>query len=195
MHPPSFPPHGKVDSLQPDISDYEPPKTEKAKRMESKLEDDIWRRLLKARSSGQINGVNYKTRSNAAIAARCRELLEKLELYKVHTRDGGNDAPYPLNSLGKNSPNQIRPPVNKDQIKSEFQKLEEEFGGQRGWRVYGVPVNMYSSDADRIWEHLRNTDIVSLGDDESEYSVAVRVFAQPHKIFSIWVFLVCVCKG
>lgn len=72
--------------------------------------------------------------------------------------------------------------------------MEDEFGGNRGHRVYGAPLNCGYEDVGQIWQRVQNTDIVALGDDDAEYAVAVRVFPYPHRVFSIWVFLVCVTK-
>ena len=62
-------------------------------------------------------------------------------------------------------------------------------------RVFGLPLNFATADINAIWQQLYNSKMVFLGDDEAEYSVAVRVYPYPNRVFSIWVFLVCVSSA
>ena len=84
--------------------------------------------------------------------------------------------------------------VDRGSVHREFLKLEQQFGTKPGTQVYGVPINMPYCDNDQIWQQVVNTDIVKLGDDDAEYSVAVKVFPYLQRVFSIWIFLCCVTK-
>ncbi|CAD7928568.1 unnamed protein product [Amoebophrya sp. A120] len=174
-------PDGTIETLQPALR-YEPPNVSRAKALQAQLEDDIWKRFLRERA-----GRNLRTRSNAAIAGKCREMLETLEQFKQTRREGGNEAPPPLRAA-----NEV--PVKKPDVDAFFLKLEEEFGGHRGMRVYGVPLNLGMSDFGQVWQAVTNTDLLALGSDDAEFSMAVRVFPYSQRICSIWIFLVCVTQ-
>ncbi|CAD7925437.1 unnamed protein product [Amoebophrya sp. A25] len=174
-------PDGVIETLQPPLA-YDAPNHDRAKKLQSHLENDIWQKFLRLRSQGGL-----RTRSNAAIAGRCREMLERLEHFRMSRREGGNEAPAPLKSTND-------PPVRRQDVDRFLYDLEEEFGGHRGLRVYGVPLNMGMSDLSHAWQAVENTNLVALGNDDAEFSFAVRAFAYSHRVFSIWLFLVCVTE-
>lgn len=169
-----------VENLQP-LLEYTTSSAEATTNLQKKIEDDLWKRLMKLRAARDL-----RTRSNAAVAARCREVCEAMEHFRATNREGGNESPPPLRPAG----------VQKPQPATEMVRaLEEQVTGQnRGSRVFGVPLNCAYSDLASLWTAVQNTEIASLGGDDAEYAVAAKVFAYPHKIFSVWVFLMCITK-
>lgn len=204
-------PDGLIETLQPPLR-YDPPDLAKSKNLQGTIEDEIWKRFLRARAE-----VNLRTRSNAAIAGKCRDMLDALELFKNTKREGGNEATAPLRmaasgGMGVGGPggagggfpsaaggpldqsdgSGVRHPVSRPDLDAFFLQLEEEFGGHRGLRVYGVPLNSEISDVNQLWQAVINTNLIALGSDDAEFSVAVRVYPYSQNILSIWIFLVCV---
>ena len=121
------------------------------------------------------------------MGSRSRQLLDLFEQCKLVQRDGGAETPHPLKC---NDPL----PVSSHVVKEAMRQLEMEFGGRGSTRVYGVPLNMGYCDVEAVWKAVENTDIVALGDDDADYCAAVRVFPYAHRVYSIWVFLVCITR-
>jgi len=167
---------------------YLPKDEEHAQREERKLEDQLEQRILDYRSMGEHGGVQHTTRFDAAIARRLSAVLDDLEQLENCRRRSGNEADFPLRS-------NVPPTVTLQDVEKKLQDIENDFRGptQRGRHVYGVPVNQpYElGDFKHLWEAIRDTRILELGDDYADYAIKVRVFPYASRILSVWVFIAC----
>ena len=87
-----------METLQPAI-EYSVSTDEETKNLQKKIEDDVWKKMMKERSHRDL-----RTKSNAALASKCRELCGAMEHFKQCNRDGGNEAPAPLKTVGAQRP-------------------------------------------------------------------------------------------
>ena len=55
-------------------------------------------------------------------------------------------------------------------------------------KLHGVPINMPFTDLKDIVETLRATHVHEDEDEGVRFALAVRVFAYPNRVYSVWVY-------
>jgi len=180
---------------------YEPADVTKATEQQTRLQDYLWQQIYQTRSQMNAEGGGLKTRSNAALSRRLYDMCDALEKHSCTNRMGDDrGVPWPLgrrNDGGGQGRHNMGPSLwfTSEMLEEHCRRYMDEFSAQyRGYQVYGVPLNCGYSSFYSIWRRLKNTHVVSMGEADSEYSLGVRIFAYPHKIFSIWVMLVCATR-
>jgi len=176
------------DMAQPLI--YEPVDENRAAFVERQLEDQLERQILEYRSTGEHGGVQQVTRFNSVISKRLAEILDQLERYTRKRRRTGNEATFPLRSHAP-------PPVTLEDVQDRLRDAERDFRGadHRGRRVYGVPFNQPYTDFKRLWECVRDSRVLEMGNEAAEYAVKIRVYPYESRILSVWVFVACVTSN
>lgn len=175
-----------ADLLPPDPSHalkYEAVNFRGAAEWERRLEERLERLAIEHRAGAATPQI---TRWNRGIASRLGELLDDLESLCSCRRPSGHESVFPLSEARD-------PPAPLGAIEGKMREIEQDWlVGSRGKFVYGIPFNHPHTEDVHIWETLRDTGLLELGDESSEYAIRVRVFAYPSNVMSIWVFAACV---
>merc|ERR1712083_43930 len=88
------------------------------------------------------------------------------------------------------------PPISLEKVEQKMGEIENDFRvGRQAQTVYGVPFNQPYTDFRQLWEQVRDSRILELGDEKSEYAVKVRTFPYACQILSVWVFVACRVGG
>merc|ERR1712139_4392 len=97
--------------------------------------------------------------------------IELLERHCQCARRSGHQAVFPL-------PSNAMMPVSLEAIDMLMQEIESDFRGpgHKGRHVYGVPFNQPYTDFKELWNTVRDSRVLELGDEKAEYAVKVRVF-------------------
>jgi len=175
---------------------YEGPDVLHAHYLERRLEGQLERDIIEHRAMGSITGVHRVTKFNRVIADRLSALLEELEILASCRRPCGSEAAFPLRS-------HAAPPVSLQVVQQRTQEIESDFQkmGRPGRCVFGVPFNhSYTEVLDKmlvkqIWEEVRDSRILEMGNESPEFAIKVRVFPYANRIFSIWAFVACATGG
>merc|ERR1712048_1489670 len=156
--------------------------------MGNKIENQLEQDIREHRAMGEHGGVQHTTTFNRVITIKLGDLLEDLELLSGCRRKTGGEAVFPLRSHAVQ-------PVCRDAVEQKMQEIEQDFqtAGQNGRGVYGIPFNhpYWDGDPSKIWEEVRNSRILELGGERSEYALKVRVFPYACRTLSVWVFVAC----
>jgi len=143
-----------------------------------------------------MGDVQRITKFNHVIADRLGELLAQLEVLASCRRRSGGEAIFPLRSAAA-------PPVSPQAVQQRMQEIESDFQkmGLPGRCVFGVPFNhSYTEVLDKmlvkqIWEEVRDSRILEMGNESADFAVKVRVFPYACRILSVWVFVAVATGG
>ena len=58
--------------------------------------------------------------------------------------------------------------------------------------LHGVPINVPFTDLNELSMTLKSTHVHENEDENVRFALAVRVFAYPNRIFSVWVFAISI---
>jgi len=167
---------------------YEPVDTAHAQRVERALEERLEQDIMDYRSRGEHTGERVATRFDSAISRRLSPLLDMLEQLENCRRRGGEEADFPLRS-------QSPAPAKLEDVEKKLREVEDGFRGpsQRNRVVYGLPINQpyLLGDDKQLWNAIRDSRILELGDSQAEYALKVRVYPYASHVLSVWVFIAC----
>lgn len=170
---------------------YEPPDGRAAELLAARFEHQLEHEIMEHRAHGRHGGVQQVTKFKHLIADRLGEVLGWLEYLSMCQRRCGDEAIFPLRTSA-------RPPVTVEAVQQRLREIESDFKvGRRGCCVYGVPFNHAYAEVHRpflekqIWETVRDSRILEMGNERAEYAVKVRVFPYDCNILSVWVFVAC----
>jgi coiled-coil and C2 domain-containing protein 2A len=60
--------------------------------------------------------------------------------------------------------------------------------------MHGVPINMPFTDLSDITETLKATHVHENEDEKVRFALAVRVFAYPNRVYSVWLYAVSLVR-
>jgi len=151
-----------------------------ASKYEAQLEEEIKRH----RSMGEHGGVQHATVFNRVIALKLGTLLDQLEQLGRCRRRTGSEAVFPLRSHAQS-------PVTLQAVEASMLEIEGDFRtvGRGSRSVFGLPLNQAYMDYHHIWQVVRDSRILEIGDESCEYAVKVSVYPYACGILSIWVFV------
>lgn len=165
---------------------YEAADDHNARSLENKIEQRLEDEIRECRAMGEHGGLQQATAFNRHLGDRLIDLLDDLERVSHCSRRHGNESVFPLRS-------DVPQPVSFQAIEAKMHQIEQAFqtASGRGHCVYGLPFHQPYTDFSDIWAAVRDSRVLELGDEKSEYALKVRVFAYPSRVLSVWIFIAC----
>lgn len=159
--------------------------------LERRMQDYIESKFIEYRSSGLHGRKQMKAAVlKGAMYRILYDSLQKLEDYRVtHRRVAGPEGAYPLTCHRATGLDSVPPPVSEDILAGITTQVEQQ---GRDRRMYGVPVHVQYTDLEAAWQRVLNTDLLHIGDESTDFFVAVRCFVYPPAVTSVWIFLLAV---
>mmetsp|Transcript_34609 Transcript_34609/g.99660 ORF Transcript_34609/g.99660 Transcript_34609/m.99660 type:complete len:109 (-) Transcript_34609:1171-1497(-) len=57
--------------------------------------------------------------------------------------------------------------------------------------ITGMPIHTTYTDFTDLWDRILNTKVLDSGDESTPFALAVRVFAYPGRLYSVWLLVAC----
>mmetsp|Transcript_11169 Transcript_11169/g.24090 ORF Transcript_11169/g.24090 Transcript_11169/m.24090 type:complete len:293 (+) Transcript_11169:38-916(+) len=157
----------------------------RALRVQEQLSRQLSEKIIHYRLSAE--GGHRDTDLNFHAAEKMVAVLEELEEFKRAQRVTGAES-----CIGHLGVPRVAAPTS-DAIQACCDSVRNLLGWH-SFEVTGVPMHFAYTDFDAIWQAVRNSNILTVGENRAKYVCAVRVFPYPAKVLSVWVFIVCAAK-
>lgn len=158
--------------------------------LEQRLQEFVENTFIEYRSSGMHGRKQMRTAVlKGALYRILYDQLQRLEDHRVtHRKVTGPEGEYPL--VCHLAGGVDVPPPMSDALLAECEAVVQ--GQARDRRMYGVPLHLQFTDLSAVWQQVQNTDLLRIGDENTDFYVAVRCFVYPPVVTSVWIFLVAV---